>query len=311
MPPAGRLHGAFKVKEGFKCGVVAIAGRPNVGKSTFLNKVTGSKLAIVTPKPQTTRDRILGIFSGDDGQILFHDTPGIHESSKPMNRRMVARAISALADADVVLMMTDATRPEQAIREDATVIARVRESGKPAVLAINKIDRIDKPLLLPLMSEYMKHGNFAAVIPISARKGGGVNDVVKELLRMLPAGEPLFPEDELSDRPLRFLAAEIIREKVTLLTHQEVPYSTAVTIESWTDGSARKATRIEATIHVERDSQKAIVIGQGGSLLQRIGTQARVEIEELAGSRVMLSLNVVTEDNWTESDKNLDRLLGE
>lgn len=299
------------MKEGFRCGVVAIAGRPNVGKSTFLNKVTGSKLAIVTPKPQTTRDRILGIYSSDDGQVLFHDTPGIHESSKPMNRKMVARAIEALADADVVLMMTDATRPEQARHEDATVIDRIRESGKPAILAINKIDRIDKPLLLPLMSEYMSRGKFAAVIPISAKKGGGVNDVVRELLRLLPEGEPLYPEDELSDRPLRFLAAEIIREKVTLFTHQEVPYSTAVTIESWTDGSARKATRIDATIHVERDSQKAIVIGQGGSLLQRIGTEARREIEELAGSRVMLSLNVVTEDNWTESDKNLDRLLGQ
>jgi GTP-binding protein Era len=298
------------VKNGFKCGVVAIAGRPNVGKSTFLNCIMGSKLAIVTPKPQTTRDRILGIFSNDDAQILFHDTPGIHQSSKAMNQRMVARAVEALDDADVVLMMTDAVRPSFASHEDAPIIKLVRESNKPAVLVINKVDQIDKPLLLPIMQTYMKEGGFSAVVPISAKKGQGVNDVISELIRYLPEGEPLYPEDELSDRPMRFLASEIIREKVTLYTHQEVPYSTAVTIDQWVDGKGGNATKIDATIHVERDSQKAIVIGAGGAMLKRIGTEARKDIEEMAQTRVMLKLNVITEENWTESEKNLARLLG-
>lgn len=298
------------MREGFKCGVVAIAGRPNVGKSTFLNQLMGSKLAIVTPRPQTTRDRILGIYSSDEAQILFHDTPGIHESTKQMNRKMVARAVEALEDADVALMMTDAARPGAASREDAAIIDRIRACNKPAVLAINKIDRIDKPLLLPLMQEYMEKGGFTAVVPISAKKGNGLKELVREITRLLPEGEPMYPEDELSDRPMRFLASEIIREKVTLYTHQEVPYSTAVTIDRWTDGGKGRATRIDATIHVERDSQKSIIIGHGGAMLKKIGIEARKDIEELSQARVMLSLNVTTDDKWTESEKKLSALLG-
>lgn len=298
------------MKEGFRCGIVAIAGRPNVGKSTFLNFLMGSKIAIVTPKPQTTRDRILGVLSNDDAQILFHDTPGIHQSEKPLNRRMIATALEALADADAILMMTDATRPSACTGEDAHVLGRVKAAGKPAILAINKIDRIDKPLLLPLMQAYSDAGDFRAVVPISAKTGSGLAAVVSELVKCLPEGEPLYPEDELSDRPMRFLAAEIIREKVTLYTHQEVPYSTAVSIDSWADGGRGKATRINATIHVERDSQKAIVIGHGGTMLKRIGVEARKDIEQMAGARIMLTLNVVTEENWTESDQALNRLLG-
>jgi len=300
----------IELKEGFRCGVVAIAGRPNVGKSTFLNFLMGSKIAIVTPKPQTTRDKILGVLTNDDAQILFHDTPGIHQSAKPLNQRMIATALQALNDADVVLMMTDATKPSNVNGADAQVLERVQASGKPAILAINKIDQIDKPLLLPLMQAYTQAGGFKAVVPISAKSGSGISSLVKELTALLPVGEPLYPEDELSDRPMRFLAAEIIREKVTLYTHQEVPYSTAVTIDSWTDGTAGKATKIHATIHVERDSQKAIVIGHGGAMLKRIGVEARKDIEQMAGAKVMLTLNVVTEDNWTESARELDRLLG-
>lgn len=298
------------MKEGFKCGVVAIAGRPNVGKSTFLNFLMGSKIAIVTPKPQTTRDRILGVLTNDDAQILFHDTPGIHQSAKPLNRRMIATALEALYDADAILMMTDATRPSACTKEDAHVLERVVASGKPAVLAVNKIDKIAKPLLLPLMQAYLQAGGFRAVVPISAKTGSGLDAVVKELMACLPEGQPLYPEDELSDRPMRFLAAEIIREKVTLYTHQEVPYSTAVTIDTWADGTKGGATKIHATIHVERDSQKAIVIGHGGAMLKRVGIEARKDIEQMAGARVMLTLNVVTEENWTESTRELDRLLG-
>ncbi len=290
--------------------MVAIAGRPNVGKSTFLNFLMGSKIAIVTPKPQTTRDKILGILSREDAQILFHDTPGIHVSSKPMNKRMIARAIEALEDADVILMVTDAKRPSACTWEDADVLQRIKATGKPAILAVNKIDLIAKPLLLPLMQAYLDEGGFKAIIPICAKSGNGIESVVSELIKHLPEGHPLYPEDELSDRPMRFLAAEIIREKATLYTHQEVPYSIAVSIDSWSDGKAAVATKIHATIHVERDSQKAIVIGHGGDMLKRIGTEARKDIEEMAEKKVMLTLNVVTEENWTESEKNLNRLLG-
>jgi len=298
------------LKEGFRCGVVAIAGRPNVGKSTFLNHLMGSKIAIVTPKPQTTRDRILGIWSDEEAQILFHDTPGIHQSERPLNRRMIATALDACKDADAILMMTDAKRPIAATRDDAQVLERVIAANKPLVLAINKVDLIDKPLLLPLIMAYSKAAPFKAVVPISAKTGSGVQAVVKELVGCIPEGAPLYPEDEISDRPMRFLAAEIIREKVTLFTHQEVPYSTAVTIDSWVDGAKGGATKITATIHVERDSQKAIVIGKAGAMLKRIGTAARQDIEQMSESRVMLTLNVATRENWTESDRELDRLLG-
>ena len=294
-------------RPGYRCGVVAIAGRPNVGKSTLLNRLLGMKIAIVTPKPQTTRDRILGILSRPNFQALFTDTPGIHDPKKPLNRRMVQEALAALQDADVVLVVTDAVTPED-VERDRFVLDRVRESGKPAVLALNKIDKIAKPKLLPLLAAYSRVLDFAAIVPVSALKGDGLDPLLAEVSARLPEGRALFPEDDLSDRPLRFLASELVREKLTLFTYSELPYSVAVTIDRFEEPEPPLAARISATIHVERDSQKAIVIGHGGEMLKRIGTAAREEIEELVGRKVMLELFVRVDEQWAGSDEGVKRM---
>lgn len=292
-----------------RCGVVAIAGRPNVGKSTLLNHLLGTKVAIVSPKPQTTRDRILGILSRPDVQVLFHDTPGIHKPVKPLNRRMLDEADAALADADVVLMMSDARDPATCLREDALVLQRVRNAGVPTLLALNKIDTVAKPHLLPLMQAYSEVG-FDAIVPVSALTGEGLEDLLKEIVSRLPFGPSMYPEDELSDRPLRFLTTEIIREKVFLCCRQEIPYSTAVSIDTFTEPEGPGAVVIEATIHVERASQKGIVIGRGGSMLKQIGTDARVDLEALLERKVMLRLFVRVDEDWAGSDATLRRILG-
>jgi GTP-binding protein Era len=295
---------------GHRCGVVAIAGRPNVGKSTLLNKMLGAKIAIVTPKPQTTRDRILGILTRPEAQFLFQDTPGIHQPPKPLNRRMMAEADAALADADVVLVITDASKAAYCLKEDGLVLERVRAAGKPTVLAINKIDLLDKPALLPLMLAYGSAG-FNTIVPISAVTGDGLEEMIAEVIKHLPEGPSLYPEDELSDRSLRFLATEIVREKLTLNTRKEIPYSTAVTIDTFTEPELPLAVLIEMTIHVERSSQKAIVIGKGGSMLKRIGTEARIDLENLMERKVMLKLFVRVDEEWASSDAALRRLLDE
>lgn len=289
--------------------MVAIAGRPNVGKSTFMNRVLGTKIAIVTPKPQTTRDRILGILSRPDVQIMFHDTPGIHEPHKALNRRMLTEVEAALVDADVILMMTDAVKAAQGLRQDADVLDRVRCAGRPTILALNKIDLISKPDLLPLLEAYGQALPFIAMVPISATQGDGVDHLVDEVVRLLPEGPSMYPDDELSDRSLRFMAAEIVREKVMLATRKEIPYSTAVTIDEFIEPEPPAAVRISATIHVERTSQKAIVIGRGGSLLKQIGIDARVELELLVDRKVMLTLFVRVDEDWAGSEEGLRRVL--
>ncbi len=294
-----------------RCGVIAIAGRPNVGKSTLLNRLIGAKVAIVTPKPQTTRDRILGIWSQPGVQVLFHDTPGIHAPSKALNRRMVAEADAALADADAILMMTDANDAVSCLALDALVLERVRAAGKPAVLALNKIDLLPKQTLLPLIDAYAKAADWVAIVPISAANGDGVDDLVQTLLPLVPEGPPLFPDDELSDRPLRFLAAEIVREKLMLALRQELPYSTAVTIEEFIEPKPPAAVRISALIHVERTSQKGIVIGRGGAMLKDIGIAARADLETLVGRPVMLRLHVRVDDDWAATDRGISRVLEE
>jgi len=294
-----------------RCGVVAIAGRPNVGKSTLLNHLLGAKIAIVTPKPQTTRDRILGILTRPGVQILFQDTPGIHEPPKPLNRRMMVEAEAALEDADVILVLTDCTKAASCLKEDGLVLDRVRAAGKPVVLAINKIDLLDKPSLLPLMDAYCNRGGLDTVIPISAATGDGLDILVDEVVKHLPEGPALYPEDELSDRSLRFLAAEIVREKLTLNTRKEIPYSSAVTIDTFTEPEPPQAVTIEMTIHVERSSQKAIVIGKGGSMLKKIGMEARQDLEGLLERKVMLKLFVRVDEEWASSDAALKRLLDE
>lgn len=289
----------------FRSGYVALVGRPNVGKSTLMNRVLDEKVSIVTYKPQTTRNRILGILSTDGYQVLFLDTPGLHDRpERGIDGFMVAEARSALADADVVAFLTEANVPHKA---DGRVLSLVKEARAPAVAIINKIDKLaDKRRLLPRMERLAKEG-FEEVIPISALKNDGVDLVVNALVDRMPEGPAYFPGDQLSDQNLRFVAAEIVREKVFLTTHAEIPYSTAVLIEEYSergDGSAF----IRATVLVERDSQKGIVIGKNGENLKRIGRDARAEIEPLQGGKVFLELFVRVSKDWTRNPRVLKEL---
>jgi len=294
----------MQVGKEFRCGVAGLVGRPNVGKSTLLNRLIGSKIAIVTPKPQTTRDNILGILTTQDYQILFYDTPGIHEAKRALNKRMVAQAKEAIQDCDVVTAITDIDDPARII-DDQGVLDALRTAGKPAVLAINKIDLIRKEILLPIMDAYNATGLFEAIVPISALSGDGVDRLVGEIVARLPVGPALYPEDQLSDRPIRFLAQEVIREKVILCTKQELPYSTAVVIESFEE--LEKLVRLKATILCERQSQKGILIGSGGRMLKKIGTLAREELEHLLRKKVYLELYVKVDEDWTKSEVGLKR----
>lgn len=308
---------------GHRCGVVAIAGRPNVGKSTLLNAILRTKVAIVTPKPQTTRDRIIGILTRPGFQILFQDTPGAFDSSlspalanRALNRRMTKEAVAALADCDVVLAMSDIHEPQNLDKEEP-LMQQARGRGKPIVFAVNKIDLVAKIKLLPLIDEIHKRWHPEAVVPVSALTGDGLEDLVGEIVRRLPEGPPLYPEDQVSDKPIRFLAAEIIREKIFLFTRQELPYSTAVRIDAFEEARPPTSwvTRISATILVEKPSQKKIVIGKNGSLLKRIGTAAREEIEALLygeprpnrREKVFLELYVKVDEDWTWTEAGLKR----
>jgi GTP-binding protein Era len=284
-----------------KAGFVAILGRPNAGKSTLLNALLGTKLAIVAPRPQTTRTAIQGVLKLPGAQIVFVDTPGIHESSTLLNKRMMDQ-VRASADADVVLLLVDATARFQ--EEDSQAVDLVKKTGAPAVAVFNKIDKLrDKPKILALIERYRELHDFAAYVPISALKGEGVDLVKKEILARLPEGPALYPKDYLTDQPERFLAAEILREKALLLTHQEVPHAVAVMVEQWEDTPT--LVRIAATIYVERPGQKAILIGAGGALLKKMGTLARREIETLVGKKVFLQTFVKVRPNWRQDPEFL------
>ena len=284
-----------------RAGFVAILGRPNAGKSTLLNALLGTKLAIVAPRPQTTRTAIQGVLKLPGAQIVFVDTPGIHQSSTLLNKRMMDQ-VRASADADVVLFLVDATA--QFNDEDAGAVDLVKKTGAPAIAVFNKIDKLrEKAKLLALIERYRGMHDFAAYIPISALKGDGVDLLRKEILARLPEGPALYPKDHLTDQPERFLAAEIIREKVLHLTRQEVPHAVAVMIEQWEDTAA--LMRIAATIYVERPGQKAILIGAGGALLKKIGTLARKEIETLVGKKVFLQTFVKVRPNWRQDPEFL------
>jgi GTPase len=284
-----------------RAGFVAILGRPNAGKSTLLNALMGTKLAIVAPRPQTTRTAIQGVLKLPGAQIVFVDTPGIHESSTLLNKRMMDQ-VRASADADVVLFLVDATaRFEDG---DAGAVDLVKKTGAPAIAVFNKIDKLrEKAKLLALIERYQGMHDFAAYIPISALKGDGVELLKKEILARLPEGPALYPKDHLTDQPERFLAAEIIREKVLHLTRQEVPHAVAVMIENWEDTPG--LVRIAATIYIERPGQKAILIGAGGALLKKIGTLARREIETLVGKKVFLQTFVKVRPNWRQDPEFL------
>ena len=291
---------------GFRSGFVSLIGRPNVGKSTLLNLLLGQKIAIISPKPQTTRNRILGIKNLPSGQIIFLDTPGIHRSGNLLNQSMVRTALATLQEVDVVCLLIEANSPGH--EENDWILENLQKVRKPVFLAINKIDLIPKGNLLSIMERFSQKRPFEQIIPISAVLGEGVDILVRELLKILPEGPRFFPEDMVTDLPERFLAAELIREKVFHLTREEIPYATAVAIEEFKEREEKNLVVIRATIQVERETQKGILIGEKGKRLKEIGQLAREEMEALLGVRVFLELWVKVEKNWRDDPRALRRL---
>jgi GTPase len=294
----------------FRSGFVSIIGRPNAGKSTLLNALVGEKVAIVTEKPQTTRTRIQGMVNvkaqkgRPAGQIVFIDTPGVHKPDSRLNRRMMQEIHAALESRDIVLLIVDAT--EKFGPADQHVIDLIRKSGGTAFLLLNKIDKLQKDKLLPLMERYSKLHDFEEIIPISATKKQGLDILIDKILRALPEGPRYFPEDQFTDQPEKFIAAEIVREKILLKTGKELPYATAVLVERFED--SERLIRIAAAIFCERQGQKAILIGKGGTRLKDIGTAARLELEALLGKKVFLELFVKVKPGWRESAAFVDEL---
>ncbi len=284
-----------------RSGFVAIVGRPNVGKSTLVNRIMGTELSIVTSKAQTTRHRISAIYTVPEAQMILLDTPGLHEPETPLNRSLVATAMRSLEDADVVLIMV--VPGEEIHEQDLRIVELVKSAGPRSVLAINKIDTIRNERLLPIIDSHAKLHSHEDIVPISALNGSGVNDLIRVLMSMLPEGPPLFPEDDVSDLPVRFFVAEIIREQIITLTSQEVPYKTTVVVETFK--RQQRNILIQADIHVERESQKKIVVGKRGSMVKRIGIAARTKIEEFLESPVRLELFVKVTPNWTRNERLL------
>ena len=293
-------------KSQFKSGFISLIGRPNVGKSTLLNLLLGEKIAIISEKPQTTRNRILGIKNLPDGQIVFWDTPGIHRARSRLNQSMVKAALATYNEVDGICLLVEANQPFH--DENDFILETLKKVEKPVLLVINKIDLIPKPDLLPIMDQYSRLRSFEQIVPISALLGEGAAILVAEMLKILPAGPRLFPEDMITDLPERFLAAELIREKVFLRTREEVPYATAVVVEEFKERVEKNLVVIKATIQVERESQKGILIGEKGRMLKEIGREARQEIEALLGAKVFLELWVKVEKNWREDPAALRRL---
>ena len=290
---------------GHKSGFVTIIGAPNVGKSTLLNRMLGQKISITSQKPQTTRNRILGVLHRPNAQLVFIDTPGIHKAQKPLNMRIVDAALAALGEGDLLLVMIDVATADT--ESEIILLKALQKQSKPTVLALNKIDLVNKSILLTYIDHWKNKFSFKAIIPISAKQGDQIDVLINAMEEALPFGPPYFPEDSLTDQPERFIAAEIIREKVFRLTGQEIPYSTAVTIDSFTEKNKVRLNIIHATIHLERDSQKGIVIGKGGKKLKEIGKAARFEIERLIGTQIFLKLFVHIEKNWSKDTKALRR----
>lgn len=287
-----------KTAGAFRSGYIAIIGRPNVGKSTLLNQILGEKVAIVSPKPQTTRNRITGIRTTESSQIIFLDTPGIHQGHSLMNRRMVDTAMQTLDEVDGVLWLLDAH--DKIKGEEERIAETLRGVETPVLILINKIDLVSKGKLLPLMERCALLLPDKEIVPVSALKGDGIPLILEIVEKWLPEGAPFFTEGEYTDQSERFLASEIVREKVFLLTREEIPYGVAVTIDEFTEKEDKNLVVISATIHTERDSHKGILIGKRGAMLKEVGQQARQELEALLGCRIFLELFVRVDPNWTQ-----------
>jgi GTP-binding protein Era len=289
-----------------RAGFVALGGRTNVGKSTLLNQIVGQKVAIVTPKPQTTRRRIVGIRSDPDAQMILIDAPGLHESSRPLNRRMVETARRSLAEGEVILAVVEAggdLKPE-----DRAFLEEAAKFGRPAVVAINKIDKSTREALMRIVGQAHEAIPAAEIVPISARTGENLSELLRVIKQMLPESPPLMPEDEYTDQTERMLAEEIVREKIFFAMGQEIPFSTAVVTEKFSEEAERNLVKISALIIVERESHKGMIIGAAGRKLKEIGTNARLELEEILARRVFLELHVKVERGWTADPRKLKEL---
>ncbi len=289
-----------------RAGYASFIGRPNAGKSTLLNTIVGAKVAIVSDKPQTTRSRILAAKNYPEGQVVFVDTPGIHRPLHRLNVRMVDAAVDTLREVDVVSLVFDAST--QPGRGDEYVSGLLKDVRTPIVLVLNKIDLVAKAKLLPLIERAQKWHDFAAIVPVSATTGDGVERLERVLLEQMPEGEPLYPEEFLTDQPERALVAETVREKLLVHTRAELPFSTAVTVDTFDEEDRGRILRLYCTIFVEQDSQKGIVIGRGGAMLKRIGTEARKDLEALFETKVFLDLRVKVNPDWRDNDRTLDDL---
>jgi len=291
----------------FLSGFIAIIGPPNVGKSTLLNRFLGQKIAITSPKPQTTRNRILGIYNEDDCQMVFIDTPGIHQTRSLLHKSMVRSAKASLGEVDIILLVVELEEAGHSDELD-TILRLLKKTAKPAIMAINKIDLIKKERLLPLIESYSKLHCLDSIVPISALYGDGVEALREELKKRLSPGPQFFPPDMLTDKSEEFLIAEIIREKIYYETREELPYSSAVMVESLEEDSARNLLTVMAVIYVEKASQKGMIIGKNGRMIKRIGTNARMEIERIFSLKVYLELFVKVEKKWSSSTRSLRRL---
>ncbi|KPJ74703.1 MAG: GTPase Era [Deltaproteobacteria bacterium SG8_13] len=290
----------------FKSGFVAIIGAPNVGKSTLLNRMLGEKISITSKKPQTTRNRVLGVLHRPAAQMIFLDTPGVHQSRKPLNVRIVETALTAMGDADLLLILVDVATPDPV--SEGWMVEKLKKSRKPVILALNKIDLIKKEDLLRFIECWKGLYPFEAIVPISATKGTQLDVLTAAMEKHLPTGPPYFPSDTLTDLPERFIAAEMIREKVFRLTGEEIPYSAAVTVDSFKEEQDGALIRIHATIHLERESQKGIVIGRNGSKIKQIGSAAREDIQRFLAAKVFLQLFVRIQKNWSKDTKAIRKL---
>ncbi|WEK53044.1 MAG: GTPase Era [Candidatus Cohnella colombiensis] len=292
-------------KKGFKSGFVAIVGRPNVGKSTLMNQVIGQKIAIMSDKPQTTRNKIHGVYTTDDTQIVFLDTPGIHKPNSKLGNYMMKAAESALNEVDAVLFLTDVT--EELGGGDRFIIERLKSVKTPVFLVLNKIDKIHPEAMLPVIDKFRKLHDFAEIVPVSALQGNNVNALLEQVSRYLSEGPMYYPADQITDHPEQFVCAELIREKILQMTRDEIPHSIAVEIESMSKED-NGLVKIGAVIYVERDSQKGIIIGKSGALLKEIGKQARQDMERLLGSKIFLELWVKVNKDWRNRESVLKTL---